>query len=55
MQEQLETWHVILIIAGVLGVVWSNIALLKYSTKFDLRNKLDKQIKNKDVEDKDAD
>ncbi|BBN81172.1 hypothetical protein PA25_11570 [Pseudoalteromonas sp. A25] len=45
MQEQLETWHIVLIIAAVLGVVWSNIALLKYSTKFDLRSKVDKQTK----------
>ncbi|MBD1584552.1 DUF2897 family protein [Pseudoalteromonas sp. S16_S37] len=45
MLEQLETWHIILIIATVLAVVWSNIALLKYSAKFDLKGKIDKQIK----------
>ena len=33
----METWKVILIIAVVLGVVWSNIALLKYSAKFEMK------------------
>lgn len=32
----METWKVILIIAIVFGVVWSNIALLKYSAKFEM-------------------
>jgi MFS superfamily sulfate permease-like transporter len=32
-----ETWKVILIIAIVFGVVWSNIALLKYSAKFEMK------------------
>jgi hypothetical protein len=32
-----ETWKVILIIAIVFAVVWSNIALLKYSAKFDIK------------------
>ncbi|NOU50865.1 DUF2897 family protein [Pseudoalteromonas sp. JBTF-M23] len=45
MLEQLETWHIILIIATVLAVVWSNIALLKYSAKFDIKGKIDKQTK----------
>ncbi|MFC3032403.1 DUF2897 family protein [Pseudoalteromonas fenneropenaei] len=34
MNQEFETWQVILIIAMVLGVVWSNIALLKYANKF---------------------
>lgn len=42
---KLETWQIILIIIGVLGIIWSNIALLKYSTKFDVKKKIDKQIK----------
>ena len=33
----METWKVILIIAIVFGVVWSNIALLKYSAKFGMK------------------
>ncbi|MBU2968977.1 DUF2897 family protein [Pseudoalteromonas sp. C2R02] len=33
----METWKVILIIAIVFGVVWSNIALLKYSAKFEMK------------------
>ncbi|MCF6435782.1 MULTISPECIES: DUF2897 family protein [Pseudoalteromonas] len=45
MLEQLETWHIVLIIATVIAVIWSNIALLKYSAKFDLKGKLDKQTK----------
>ena len=40
-----ETWQVILIIIGVLGIIWSNIALLKYSAKYDIKKKIDKQIK----------
>jgi len=32
-----ETWKIILIILVVLGVIWSNIALLKYSAKFDVK------------------
>ncbi|WP_241651557.1 DUF2897 family protein [Pseudoalteromonas sp. PS5] len=39
MGEQLETWQVVLIIVGVLGVIWSNIALLKYSAKFEMKKK----------------
>lgn len=38
----MQTWHVILIIVLVLAVIWSNIALLKYSAKFELK-KPDKQ------------
>ncbi|CAM4155215.1 DUF2897 family protein [Pseudoalteromonas byunsanensis] len=45
MLEQLETWHVVLIIATVIAVIWSNIALLKYSAKFDFKGKIDKQTK----------
>lgn len=45
----MATWQVILIIALVLGVVWSNIALLKYSTKFDY-SALKKQQQDKDAE-----
>ncbi|PAJ75656.1 DUF2897 domain-containing protein [Pseudoalteromonas sp. NBT06-2] len=33
----METWKIILIIVVVLAVIWSNIALLKYSTKFDVK------------------
>ena len=33
----MQTWHIILIIALVLGVIWSNIALLKYSAKMDFK------------------
>lgn len=33
----METWQVILIILIVFGVVWGNIALLKYSAKFDMK------------------
>ncbi|WP_105214321.1 DUF2897 family protein [Pseudoalteromonas sp. T1lg22] len=33
----MQTWHVILIIVLVLAVIWSNIALLKYSAKMDLK------------------
>jgi hypothetical protein len=36
-RNKVETWKVILIIAIVLGVVWSNIALLKYSAKFEMK------------------
>jgi len=43
--NQLETWQVVLIIIGVLAIIWSNVALLKYSTKFDVKKKIDKQIK----------
>ncbi|MEJ6474789.1 DUF2897 family protein [Pseudoalteromonas piscicida] len=43
MGNQLETWQVILIIVGVLGVIWSNIALLKYSAKFEMKKKIDEQ------------
>ena len=43
--NQLETWQVILIIIGVLAFICSNIALLKYATKFDVKKKIDKQIK----------
>ncbi|MBR8842807.1 MULTISPECIES: DUF2897 family protein [Pseudoalteromonas] len=43
MGNQLETWQVVLIIAGVLGVIWSNIALLKYSAKFEMKKKIDEQ------------
>lgn len=43
MTNQLETWQVILIIAGVLGVIWSNIALLKYSAKFEMKKKIKQQ------------
>jgi hypothetical protein len=46
--QQLETWQVILIIIGVLGIIWSNVALLKYATKFEVKKKLNKQIKNDD-------
>ncbi len=46
--HQLETWQVILIIAGVLGIIWSNIALLKYATKFEVKKKLDKQLQSDD-------
>ncbi|MDW7548241.1 DUF2897 family protein [Pseudoalteromonas sp. McH1-7] len=45
MGEQLETWQVVLIIVGVLGVIWSNIALLKYSAKFEMKKKIDDQLK----------
>lgn len=34
----MNTWAVILIIAIVFGVVWSNIALLKHSAKLDMKN-----------------
>ncbi|CCQ12403.1 hypothetical protein PALB_33040 [Pseudoalteromonas luteoviolacea B = ATCC 29581] len=34
MHNEFEWWQVFLIIALVLGVIWSNIALLKYSNKF---------------------
>ncbi|MFY8275450.1 DUF2897 family protein [Pseudoalteromonas sp. SSDWG2] len=33
----MQTWHIILIIALVLAVIWSNIALLKYSAKMDFK------------------
>lgn len=42
MSVTMQTWHVILIIVLVLAVIWSNIALLKYSAKFELK-KPDKQ------------
>ncbi|WP_105168034.1 DUF2897 family protein [Pseudoalteromonas sp. T1lg23B] len=48
MLEQLETWHIVLIIATVIAVIWSNIALLKYSAKFDFKGKIDKQTKPDD-------
>ncbi|KAF7773998.1 hypothetical protein PCIT_a0367 [Pseudoalteromonas citrea] len=51
--QQLETWQVVLIIIGVLGIIWSNIALLKYATKFEVKKKVDKQIQSDD-EKKDA-
>ena len=54
--QQLETWQVILIIAVVLGVIWSNIALLKYATKFEVKKKIDKQINtDNDTDKKSAD
>ena len=34
----MSVWAVILIIAIVFGVVWSNIALLKHSAKMDMKN-----------------
>ena len=34
----MSTWAVILIIALVFGIVWSNIALLKHSAKMDMKN-----------------
>ena len=34
----MSTWAVILIIAVVFGIVWSNIALLKHSAKMDMKN-----------------
>mgnify|MGYP000303259318 CR=1 FL=1 len=46
--QQLETWQVILIIAGVLDIILSNIALLKYATKFEVKKKLDKQLHSDD-------
>lgn len=45
-ENNLETWQVLLIIFGVLAVIWSNIALLKYSAKFEMKKKIDKQTKN---------
>ncbi|MBE0367480.1 DUF2897 family protein [Pseudoalteromonas sp. MMG013] len=52
--EQLETWQVTLIIIGVLGIIWSNIALLKYATKFEVKQKLEKQT-HKETTKKSAD
>ena len=34
----MSIWATLLIIAIVLGVVWSNIALLKHSAKMDMKN-----------------
>ncbi|KPV96062.1 MULTISPECIES: DUF2897 family protein [unclassified Pseudoalteromonas] len=34
----MSIWATILIIAIVLGVIWSNIALLKHSAKMDMKN-----------------
>ncbi|MBQ4812373.1 hypothetical protein A7985_18495 [Pseudoalteromonas luteoviolacea] len=48
-EEKLETWQIILIIVAVLGYIIGNITLLKYATKFNVKNKLDKQIKNEEV------
>ncbi|MCF2907989.1 DUF2897 family protein [Pseudoalteromonas sp. DL2-H2.2] len=45
MENTLPTWHVILIIVMVLGFIISNIMLLKYMTRFDVKGKLDKQTK----------
>ncbi|MCG7533716.1 DUF2897 family protein [Pseudoalteromonas sp. OOF1S-7] len=45
MENTLPTWHVVLIIVMVLGFIISNIMLLKYMTRFDLKGKLDKQTK----------
>jgi hypothetical protein len=49
--NQFETWQVILIIVIVLGVIWSNIAVLKYLNRFDIKTKVDK-ITNKEVDKK---
>lgn len=45
-ENNLETWQVLLIIFGVLAIIWSNIALLKYATKFEVKKKIDKQTKD---------
>jgi len=54
-----ETWKIILIIVVVLGVIWSNIALLKYSAKFDIKKfnqdpieKAKESLKEKDSKNK---
>ncbi|AOT10277.1 DUF2897 family protein [Pseudoalteromonas luteoviolacea] len=51
--EKLETWKVILIIIAVFGYVIGNIMLLKYANKFNVKAKLDKQIKPEQPEDND--
>lgn len=33
----METWQIILIFLIVFGVVWGNIALLKYSAKYEMK------------------
>ncbi|KZN47957.1 DUF2897 family protein [Pseudoalteromonas luteoviolacea] len=47
-EEKLETWQVILIIVAVLGYIIGNITLLKYATKFNVKNKIDKQVKGEE-------
>lgn len=51
--EKLETWKVILIIVAVFGYVIGNIMLLKYANKFNVKEKLDKQLKPEKTEDYD--
>ncbi|MBQ4877074.1 DUF2897 family protein [Pseudoalteromonas luteoviolacea] len=51
MLEKLETWKVILIIVAVLGYIIGNIMLLKYANKFDVKGKVDKQLKPNEKED----
>ncbi|MCF6437934.1 DUF2897 family protein [Pseudoalteromonas luteoviolacea] len=48
--EKLETWKVILIIVAVLGYIIGNIMLLKYANKFDVKGKIDKQLKSNEQE-----
>ncbi|KZN36900.1 hypothetical protein N480_16640 [Pseudoalteromonas luteoviolacea S2607] len=47
-EEKLETWQIILIIVAVLGYIIGNITLLKYATKFNVKSKIDKQIKGEE-------
>ncbi|TQF71623.1 DUF2897 family protein [Pseudoalteromonas luteoviolacea] len=52
-EDKLETWQIILIIVAVLGYIIGNIMLLKYATKFNVKDKIDKQIKSDDAEEND--
>ncbi|WP_440053421.1 DUF2897 family protein [Pseudoalteromonas sp. T1lg65] len=52
MTTQLETWQVVLIIVGVLGMVMSNIALLKYAAKHEMKRKSQSQQPEKSNETK---
>lgn len=50
--EKLETWKVILIIVAVFGYVIGNIMLLKYANKFNVKDKINKQIKPEQSDEK---
>lgn len=50
MTNEFELWQVILIIILVFGVVGGNIAILKYSTKMDMKKNKTNELLDKIVE-----